>query len=145
MANGVNFSIFSSAATSCTLVLFDRGADQPFAEIPFPDEFRIGNVYCMTVFELDYERLEYGYRMDGPFNPAEGQRFNKSVILSDPYAKVIGGRDTWLTKPNWDNIYPYRSRLAFEDFDWEHDHPLETPIEDLVIYEMHVRGFTQDT
>ena len=143
VANGVNFSVYSSSATSCTLVLFDRGADQPFAEIPFPDEFRIGNVYSMIVFELDYERLEYGYRMDGPFNPAAGHRFNSSVILSDPYAKVISGRDTWLAKPNWDNVYPYRSRLAFEDFDWEHDHPLETPVEDLVIYEMHVRGFPQ--
>ncbi|GAB4034481.1 glycogen debranching protein GlgX [Spirosoma jeollabukense] len=143
VANGVNFSIFSSAATACTLVLFERGADQPFAEIPFPDEFRIGNVYSMTVFELDYERLEYGYRMDGPFDPGQGYRFDKSVILSDPYAKVIGGRDTWLAKPNWDNVYPYRSRLAFEDFDWENDHPLETPAEDLIIYEMHVRGFTQ--
>ena len=143
VANGVNFSIFSSAATACTLVLFERGADQPFAEIPFPDEFRIGNVYSMTVFELDYERLEYGYRMDGPFDPGQGYRFDKSVILSDPYAKVIGGRDTWLAKPNWDNVYPYRSRLAFEDFDWENDHPLETPAEDLIVYEMHVRGFTQ--
>ncbi|RAJ93171.1 glycogen operon protein [Larkinella arboricola] len=143
VANGVNFSIYSSAATSCTLVLFERGEAEPFAEIPIPDEFRIGNVYCMIVFELDYERLEYGYRMDGPYNPAQGHRFDPTKILSDPYAKVTGGRDTWLAKPNWDNIYPYRSRLAFEDFDWENDHPLETPIEDLVIYEMHVRGFTQ--
>ena len=143
VADGVNFSIFSSTSTACTLVLFERGAEQPYAEIPFPDEFRIGNVYCMTVFDLDYERLEYGYRMDGPYNPEAGYRFNKSVILSDPYAKVIGGRDVWLTPPNWDNVYQYRSRLAFEDFDWEHDHPLETPIEDLIIYEMHVRGFTQ--
>lgn len=143
VAGGVNFSIYSSASTACTLVLFERGAEKPYAEIPFPDEFRIGNVYCMTVFDIDYERLEYGYRMDGPFNPEVGQRFNPSVILSDPYAKVIGGRDTWMAKPDWNNIYQYRSRIAFEDFDWEHDHPLETPIEDLVIYEMHVRGFTQ--
>ncbi|GAA4465385.1 glycogen debranching protein GlgX [Nibrella saemangeumensis] len=140
--NGVNFSIYSSAATSCSLVLFERGEPEPFAEITFPDEFRIGNVYCMIVFDLDFERLEYGYRMDGPFNPEQGHRFDKSIILSDPYGKAIGGRDTWLAKPNWDNIYPYRSRLAFEDFDWEDDRPLELPIEDLVVYEMHVRGFT---
>ncbi len=141
--NGVNFSISSSAATACTLVLFDRGADQPFVEIPFPDEFRVGNVYCMIVFDLDVERLEYGYRMDGPFAPELGHRFDKNVILSDPYARSLGGRDTWLAEPNWDDIYPYRSRLAFEDFDWENDHPLEYPIEDLVIYEMHVRAFTK--
>ncbi len=62
--NGVNFSVYSSAAISCTLVLFERGEAQPYAEIPFPDEFKIGDVYCMTVFDLDYERLEYGYRID---------------------------------------------------------------------------------
>ncbi|MBE9461779.1 glycogen debranching protein GlgX [Dyadobacter subterraneus] len=141
--NGINFSIYSSEAIDCTLVLFERGESAPFAEIRFPEEFRTGNVYSMIVFDLDYERLEYGYRMDGPFNPEKGHRFDKNIILSDPYAKAIGGRDTWLAKPNWDDIYPYRSRLVFEDFDWENDHPLETPIEDLVIYEMHVRGFTQ--
>jgi isoamylase len=140
--NGVNFSIYSSAATSCSLVLFEKNEPQPFAEIPFPDEFRIGNVYCMVVFDLDFERLEYGYRMDGPFEPTQGHRFDKTKILSDPYAKAMGGRDSWLGPPNWDNVYPFRSRLVFEDFDWEHDRPLERPIEDLVVYEMHVRSFT---
>jgi glycogen operon protein len=141
--NGVNFSIFSSAATSCTLVLFERGAPEPMVEIPIPEEFRIGNVYCIIVFDLDYERIEYGYRMDGPFDPVVGHRFDKTKILSDPYAKALGGRNTWMNPPNWDDIYPYRSRLAFEDFDWENDRPLEIPIEDLVIYEMHVRSFTR--
>lgn len=141
--NGVNFSIYSSAAHSCTLVLFEKGADQPYAEIIFPEEFRIGNTYSMIVFDLDFETLEYGYRMDGLFNPETGHRFDKTKILSDPYAKAIGGRDKWLDPPNWDNIYPHRSRLVFEDFDWETDMPLETPIEDLVVYEAHVRGFTR--
>lgn len=142
--NGVNFSIFSSVATSCTLVLFERGASEPMVEIPFPEEFRIGNVYCIIVFDLDYERLEYGYRMDGPFDPVAGHRFDKTKILSDPYARALGGRNTWMKPPNWDDIYPYRSRLAFEDFDWENDRPLEIPIEDLVLYEMHVRSFTKN-
>src|SRR5690348_12512310 len=57
---GVNFSIFSSAATAATLVLFDKGAAEPKAEIPFPAEFRIGNVFCMIVFDLDTESVEYG-------------------------------------------------------------------------------------
>ncbi|HNQ68147.1 MAG TPA: glycogen debranching protein GlgX [Bacteroidales bacterium] len=140
--NGINFSIYSSSATSCTLVLFKKNADQAFVEIPFPKEFMIGNVYSMIVFDLDYENLEYGYKMSGPYDPASGHIFNPNKILSDPYAKAIGGRDTWLRAPNWDNIYPFRSRLVFEDFDWENDKPLETPIEDLVIYEMHVRSFT---
>jgi glycogen operon protein len=140
---GVNFSVFSSNATACTLVLFEKNADAPKAEIRFPDEFRIGNVWSMIVFDLDEETTEYGFRMDGPFEPWQGLRFDSSKILLDPYAKAIGGRDTWLQSPNWDNIYPYRGRLIYDDFDWEHDKPLETPAEDLVVYEMHVRGFTR--
>src|SRR5437588_13042268 len=66
---GVNFSIYSSVATSCTLVLFEKHEPQPFAEIPVPNEFRIGDVFTMTVFDLDYENIEYGFRMDGPYDP----------------------------------------------------------------------------
>ncbi|MEB3282464.1 MAG: glycogen debranching protein GlgX [Lyngbya sp.] len=139
---GVNFSIFSSHATACTLVLFEKHGVEPFAEIPFPEEFRIGHVYSMVVFDLDYENLEYGYRMDGPFNPQECHWFNKQKILLDPYAKIIGGRDIWGTPPNWDDLYHHRARIAFDDFDWEDDRPLEIPAEDLIIYEAHVRGFT---
>jgi len=139
---GVNFSIFSSHATSCTLVLFQKGAPKPMAEIPFPEEFRIGKVYCMIVFDLDVENIEYGYRMDGPNNFHDGQWFDKSKILMDPYAKVIGGRDVWGETPNWDDIYQHRARIAYDDFDWENDRPLEIPPQDQVIYEMHVRSFT---
>ena len=70
---GVNFSVFSRYATSCSLVLFEKGEAEPYAEIPFPDEFRIGNVWTMVVFNLNIERLEYGYRMDGPFDPGTGE------------------------------------------------------------------------
>ncbi|MEB3220201.1 MAG: glycogen debranching protein GlgX [Nostocales cyanobacterium 94392] len=141
---GVNFSIFSSYATSCTLVLFEKHGSEPLIEIPFPEEFRIGNVYCMTVFNLDYENLEYGYRMDGPNDFQQGHWFDKSKIVMDPYAKVIGGRDVWGVTPDWNDIYHHRGRIAFDDFDWENDRPLEIPPEDQIIYEMHVRSFTQD-
>ncbi len=140
---GVNFSIFSSHATSCTLVLFKKHEDRPLVEITFPDEFRIGNVFCMVVFDLNYENIEYGYRMDGPNNFQAGHWFDRSKILLDPYAKIIGGRDIWGLKPDRDNIYQHRGRIAFDDFDWESDRPLEIPSEDLIIYEMHVRGFTR--
>ena len=141
--NGVNFSIFSSAAIACTLVLFEKRAPKPLVEIPFPEEFRIGNVYCMIVFDLDVENIEYGYRFDGPWDPGAGHRFDRAKILCDPYAKAIGGRDVWLQQPDWNDVYQHRARLVFEDFDWEDDRPLETPIEDLVVYEMHVRSFTK--
>ncbi|MGK7893861.1 MAG: glycogen debranching protein GlgX [Xenococcus sp. (in: cyanobacteria)] len=140
---GINFSIYSRHATSCTLVLFKKYADQPMAEIPFPEEFRIGNVYSMVVFDLDYENLEYGYRFEGANNFAEGHWFDPSKVLLDPYAKILGGRDVWGVTPDWDNIYQHRARIAFDDFDWEDDRPLEIPPEDLIIYEMHVRSFTK--
>jgi isoamylase len=140
--NGVNFSIFSGTADSCTLVLFHKHEPEPFVEIEFPREFRIGDVYSIIVFELEYEDLEYGYRFSGPWNPDSGLRFDKTRILSDPYARVLGGRDVWRKQPDWNDIYQHRARLSFDDFDWEGDRPIEIPTKDLIIYESHVRGFT---
>ncbi|HXV96965.1 MAG TPA: glycogen debranching protein GlgX [Anaerolineae bacterium] len=158
---GVNFSIFSRHANYCVLVLFEKGKSSPMIEIPFRGmfqkaeidepvwgEFRIGNVFCMTVFDLDYESVEYGFRMDGPYPKVErgqpGQhRFDPSKILMDPYAKAIGGREVWGQTPDWNNGYHHRARLVYDDFDWEGDRPLEIPLEDLIIYEMHVRSFTR--
>ena len=139
---GVNFSVFSKHAYSCELVLFEKHGKKPFVVIPFLDQFRIGNVFAMVVFGLDYENVEYGYCMDGPFDPAAGHRFNKDKILLDPYAKSIGGRDTWGKELSSDEVYPSRAQVFFDDFDWEDDRPLEIPTDNLVIYEMHVRGFT---
>jgi len=140
---GINFSISSRHASSCTLVLFKKRQSEPMAEIPFPDEFRIGNVFAMVVFGLDYENIEYGFRMEGPYNPREGHRFDPAKVLLDPYAKVIGGRDVWGAQPDWNDMYQHRGRIVFDDFDWGSDRPLEIPIEDLIVYEAHVRGFTR--
>ena len=140
---GLNFSIYTSAGTACTLVLFRRGEEQPFVELPFPVHFRIGNVFCMTVFGLDCEDLEYGYRIDGPHDPSAGHRFDPSKVLMDPYARMISGRDVWGETPDWERLYPYRARVSFDDFDWEGERPLEIPSEDLVIYETHVRAYTR--
>jgi len=135
---GVNFSVFSSAAASCSLVLFKRNEDEPFVTIPFFNEFRIGNVYAMTVYDLDYEEIEYGYIFDGPNNFSQGHWFDKTKILLDPYAKIISGRNKWGELP----LHPYRSRILMDDFDWQGDKPLEIPMRDLIIYEAHVRGLT---
>lgn len=140
---GVNFSIYSSYAIDCTLVLFKRHQVEPIVELLFPEEFRIGNVWSMIVFDLDYENTDYGYRMGGPLSFQDGHWFNRDKILMDPYAKIIGGRDVWGVEPDWSDPYQHRSRLAFDDFDWEGDRPLEILPEDQVIYEMHVRGFTR--
>ncbi len=158
---GVNFSVFSRHADYCVLILFEKGASEPLAEIPFRGsflkaktgepvwvDFRIGNVFAMTIFDLDYENIEYGFRMDGPgrrVDPGEPavHRFDPSKILLDPYARAIGGGDVWGVSPNQEDIYQHRARIITDDFDWESDRPLEIPMENLVIYEMHVRGFTR--
>jgi glycogen operon protein len=144
------------------LVLFKKGKPKPFAEIPFRGmftkpgtgepfwgEFRIGNVFSMVVFNLNFEEIEYGFRMGASHEKVERgkpghHRFDANQILLDPYARSIGGRDVWGQTPDWDKVYPHRGRIVYDDFDWESDRPLEIPTEDLVIYEMHVRGFTRN-
>ncbi len=138
--DGINFAIFSRHATSCSLVLFERGADEPMIEIPFLDACRTGDVYAMIVQGLDPERIEYGFRLDGPNDAARGHRFNAQQILLDPYAKAIGGLECWRGK-RYANA-AYRARPYSGDFDWQGDRQLHTPREDLVVYELHVRGFT---
>lgn len=138
----VNFSVCSKHSYSAELLLYHCGDAEPYAVIPFPDEFRIGDNYSMLVFGLDTDDLEYGYRIDGPFDPVQGYRFNKDAILMDPYAKLISGRDVWGAEVDHDNKYQHRARVIYEDYDWEGDRPLEHRLDDLVIYEMHVRGFT---
>ena len=140
---GLNFSIYSSHAANCTLVLFRKGEAQPYAEIPFPPECKIGDVFAMIVYDLDYEELEYGFRMDGPWDPKVGNFFDPKNILLDPYAREISSRDDWLCTAPQKEIYPHRARIPYEDYDWGHDRPINLPVENLVIYEMHVRGFTR--
>jgi glycogen operon protein len=140
---GLNFSVYTSAGTSCALVLFSRSEEVPLGEIRIPDHYRIGDVYSIVVYDLDYEDVEYGFRIDGPFCPEEGHRFNPENVLMDPYARVLSGREEWGVEPDWSKQYQYRSRVAFDDFDWEGDSPLEINDADLVIYEMHVRSFTK--
>ena len=139
---GVNFSIFSKEATGCTLLLYHRGMKKPFVEIPFPESFRIGDVYTMMVFGLDSETVEYGYRFDGPYDPKQGLWFDKKKVLLDPYAKAVSGRNVWGVKPDPKDPFQHRGQIVMEDYDWEGDKPLELKQKDLIIYEMHVRSFT---
>ena len=134
----VNFSVFSKNATACELLLFHSDEPEPFVCIPFPDDFRIGDVFSMIVYDFDYEQMEYAYRMDGPYDPAHGHMFDRTKVLLDPYATMIAGRETWGAHRDG----PPRCKVIPEDYDWEGDKPLEIPLKDLVIYETHVRGFT---
>ncbi len=140
---GVNFSVFSSVATACSLMLFDKDSGEVEAEIPIPASFRIGDVWAITVFDLDPERFTYGFRVEGPNNPAEGHRCAPDAILLDPRARAITGRDRWGETPDYEDPYPYRALIVPEDFDWRGDRAPNLAACDLVIYEMHVRGFTR--
>jgi glycogen operon protein len=139
---GINFAVFSQHARTCSLLLFMKGAAEPAFEVPFPAEFRVGHVFCMVVFGLAPDRFEYGFRVDGPSDPRHGHRFDPSRVVVDPFACCLVGRETWGTCPVTHAHNPYRACLVPQDFDWAGDRPLQRPIEDLVIYEMHVRGFT---
>lgn len=139
---GVNFTVHSKQATSCELLLFHRTENEPYAVIKFPEHYRIGNVFSMIVFKLNIMEFEYAYRMDGPYDPKKGIIFDKSKYLLDPYAKAVTGQSVWGEK-----AIPgthYKARVVKDDFDWGNCKQPLTPLEDLIIYEMHVRGFTRD-
>ena len=138
---GVNFTIQSHGATSCELLLFHREAEEPFAALKFPDNYKIGFVYSMIVFGLDVEEFEYAYRLDGPYDEKKGLRFDKNKILLDPYARAVTGQSQWGCKNNIQ--HSYRARVVQNNFDWGLERSAPIPMEDLVIYELHVRGFTK--
>ena len=140
---GVNFTIQSHKATSCELLLFHREAEEPFAVLPFPDNYRIGFCYSMIVFGLDIEEFEYAYRLDGPYDEKKGLRFDRTKILLDPYARAVTGQSHWGHKNNL--LHGYRARVVHSNFDWGQQRHTSIPMEDLIIYELHVRGYTKDT
>ena len=139
---GVNFTVHSHNATGIELLLFKRGEDRPYAILPFPNHYRIGNVYSMIVFKLNIEEFEYAFRVDGPYEPSKGMIFDKTKYLLDPYAKAVTGQSKWGV-PSVSGQH-YKARVVKDDFDWETmGGSLQIPPQDLIIYELHVRGFTK--
>ena len=142
LSDGVCFTIHSQGATSCELLLYEPYAKEPFAILKYPDNYRIGNVFSMIVFDLDVEDFQYAFRLDGPYDKKKGLLFDKHKPLLDPYAKAVVGQSEWGQKP--DAFLGYRGRVVKNNFDWGITKPSIIPMEDLIIYEMHVRGFTKD-
>ena len=138
LQNGENFTIHTCGGTSCELLLFHRAQEEPFAVIPFPDAYKIGDVYSMIVYGLDIEEFEYAYRVDGPYRPEKGLLFDKNNILLDPYAKAVAGQRTWGIR--WD--HNYHARVVRDRFDWGDTPQSKKELCDLIIYELHVRDFT---
>ncbi len=143
-SNGVSFTINSHGATRCTLLLFKPQAPKPYARIPFPDSYRIGDTYSMLVFDIKPDEFEYAFSFDGPYEPAKGLLFNGENVLLDPYSRAVTGQRKWGEKPEGGKDFEYRARVVKSSFDWGNIKQLEQPFEDLVIYETHVRGYTKD-
>lgn len=143
-SNGVSFTINSHGATRCTLLLFKPQAPKPYARIPFPDSYRIGDTYSMLVYDIKPDEFEYAFSFDGPYEPAKGLLFNEENVLLDPYSRAVTGQRKWGEKPEGGKDFEYRARVVKSSFDWCNIKQLEQPFEDLVIYETHVRGYTKD-
>src|SRR5258705_2516288 len=146
--DGVNLSLFSEAATEVILLLFDSPtAIEPMQTVRL-DPFRNKTFHFWHVFVRGGGNgVFYGFRVDAPYEPARGHRFNPNKVLGSPYAHGIS-RALW---KRGDAIGPRDNvatsmRCAVVDsssYDWERDRPLKLPMHASIIYEMHVGGFTR--
>ena len=139
LSNGVSFTVHTHNGTSCELLLFHRGEEEPYAVLPFPEAYKIGDVYSMIVYDLNVEEFEYAYRIDGPNKPKKGLLFDKKKVLLDPYARVVAGQRIWGERKQG----AYHARVLKDVFDWGDRKQSHKELCDLIIYELHVRGFTQ--
>jgi len=156
-ANGVNFAIYSENATAVELCLFSHETDQHETEAINITE-KSGNIWHVYLPGIKPGQL-YGYRIDGPYEPANGYRFNKNKLLIDPNAKAITRKLEWneslygyeigneqedLSFSNQDSA-PHMPKCIVTDpnYDWEGDAKPNTPLHKTIIYEMHVKGFTK--
>ncbi|MFG3281861.1 glycogen debranching protein GlgX [Streptomyces sp. NPDC048111] len=147
-ADGVNFSVFSEHATRVDLLLFDRCDDpEPSRTIQLhPDRHRSFHFWHCHVRGLGAGQV-YAYRMDGPHDTSRsGARFDHRKVLLDPYARAnINSRWQRTQAIGLDDNVAHSMRslvVDLDDYDWEGDQPLRTPMSETVIYEMHVRGAT---
>ena len=136
---GVNFTVHTHYGTSCELLLFHKGEEEPYAVLPFPEAYKIGDVYSMIVYGLNIEDFEYAYRINGPYDPKNGHIFDQSKVLLDPYARAVTGQRIWGVHGE----RQYHARVVRDAFDWGDMPQSNREMSDLVIYELHVRGFTQ--
>ena len=150
MADGVNFAIFSRHAEKISLLIFKPGEAGKETEIILdPVLNRTGDIWHIKIHNLPTDR-RYGYRAAGPHDPTgSGHCFSPTQILLDPYAKALTGGHQWgvpYTRRNPESPesnFKRRCAIIGNEFDWEGDRPLNIPLKDSVIYELHIRGFTK--
>ncbi len=153
---GVNFALYSRNADAVILLLFDRPEGEPTDAIPLGERTRF--VWHAFVEGVRPGQL-YAYRVRGPWDPAHGLRFNEHKLLLDPYAKALSGkprnvdnlllayepaspgRDLTMDRRDGSSALP-RCVVVDDAFDWEADAPPALPLESLILYEVHAKGFT---
>ncbi|MBQ8928021.1 MAG: glycogen debranching enzyme [Oscillospiraceae bacterium] len=140
LGDAVNFTVHSAHATACSVVLFPRMSQTPLAVIPIPRSYRIGDTWSIMIFGIDIYEVEYCYRLCGPYDPSRGLLFDPKRNVLDPYVKAVTGQSVWGTRTGKE----YHGRIVADHFDWGRFEQPQIPFSDLVIYEMHVRGFTMD-
>ena len=148
-ADGVNFSVFSRSATAVELLLFDDAeAAAPSRVVRLdPREHRTYHYWHVLVPDLRPGQV-YAYRVHGPYAPERGLRFDPQKVLIDPYGLAVAVPASYdrqaAVRPGDNCATALKSVVASPAaYDWEGDRPLRTPFARIVIYEMHVRGFTQ--
>ncbi|MBN1352091.1 glycogen debranching protein GlgX [candidate division KSB1 bacterium] len=157
---GAHFALFSRHATNVWLLLFDNPEDtKSHHSIQLnAKQHRTGDIWHVEVKGVSAGQL-YAWRVAGPYDPANGHRFNPNKLLVDPYARALSGNYTWdlagargydPASPEKDRSYSTRDDAAGipkcilldDEFDWQGDKPLNYPLGDCIIYETHVRGLT---
>jgi len=144
-AEGVNFALFSGSAEAVTLCLYEADGETEAARIPLAHTDQVWHG-CVPGVGIGQR---YGYRVYGPYDPMRGLRFNPMKLLLDPYAKAWDRPLRWADEaPGLDLMDngPAMVKAVVvgpDDFDWGEDHPPAIPLDRLVLYELHVKGFTQ--
>ncbi len=138
---GINFSIYARHATDVILVFFLPGAEHEIAAFPLDNKInRTGDVWHVFVAGLN-PGVEYAYRIDGP--KTFPHCYNADLLLADPYAIALNGRVAWADRRHVNTPFR-RAILVNKEYDWGFDQPINRPLADSIIYELHVRSFTQD-
>lgn len=157
MGNGVNFALFSENATGVEICLFES-IDATSETVRIPMAEQSDQVWHAFLTDIKPGQL-YGYRVDGAYEPEKGARFNASKLLIDPYARAIAGGVSWsdeafgykigdpavdLVRDSRDDAWSIPKSVVIDPaFDWKNDRAPATPLHESIIYEVHVKGFSQ--
>jgi len=148
-SGGVNFSVFSKHAIGVELLLFDRVDDTRAARTVRLDPAANRTYHYWHAFVPNVQPGQlYGYRVEGPFDPSTGMRFDPGKVLLDPYGRGVMVPDTYgreVARRPGDNTGTAMKSVVLDvsAYDWEGDVPLQQPSSRTIVYEMHVRGFTR--